>query len=220
MAVGAATGATQSIPSSVGDVAGVWVFGYGSLVSPASFGHTLGRAPRPGVDFHEAEIGGYGRRWNYGVASIRGETDEPDGSIKHWTVVALGLVESPDEAVNGVIGWVEEHELVALDAREQQYDRVEVTQLALVHGVEVRGPIVTYVPRREPRELYESARDRGEAAVEQRYWDLVDGAFADLGADRCERYRATTPDPDVPIVAMRRDTVPMRHRVRSDQPPV
>lgn len=197
-------------------MSGLWVFGYGSLVSPASFGHTLGRSLRPGIDLHEAEIGGYGRRWNYGVASMRGETDEPDGSVRYWTIVALGIVESRDETVNGVIGWVEGDELVALDLREQQYDRVDVTGLATVHGIEVRGPIVTYVPRREPRALYESARDRGEAAVERRYWDLVDGAFADLGADRRERYRATTPAPDVPIVAMRRDTVPMRHRLDGD----
>jgi cation transport regulator ChaC len=197
-------------------MSGVWVFGYGSLVSPASFGHTLGRALRPGVDFHEAEIAGYGRRWNYGVASVRGESDEPDGSIREWTIVALGVVAAADETVNGVIGWVDDAELVALDRREQQYDRVDVTDLATVHGTRVRGTIVTYVPRREPQERYETARDRGEAAVERRYWDLVDGAFGDLGADRRERYRATTPDPDIPIVAMRRDSVPMRHRVRDN----
>jgi cation transport regulator ChaC len=197
---------------------GLWVFGYGSLVSPASFGHTLGRPLRAGVDLHEAEIAGYGRRWNYGVTSMRGETAEADGSIRFWTIVALGIVASADETVNGVIGWVDEGELAALDAREQQYDRVDVTDLATVHGVAVRGPIVTYVPRPEPRALYETARDRGEAAVERRYWDLVDGAFAGLGADRRERYHATTPAPDVPIVAMRRDSVPMRHRVGGGRP--
>ncbi|MEZ5297926.1 MAG: hypothetical protein R2697_17115 [Ilumatobacteraceae bacterium] len=36
-------------------------------------------------------------------------------------------------------------------------------------------------PQPAPIEYYRAARDRGEAAVEQRYWDLVDGAFADLG---------------------------------------
>ena len=77
----------------------------------------------------------------------------------------------------------------------------------------VTGPIVTYVPRPEPQELYLAARDRGDAAVEQRYWDLVDGAFDDLGRDRRDRYRSTTPPPDVPILAMRRDSIPERYRV-------
>jgi cation transport regulator ChaC len=199
-------------------VSGVWVFGYGSLVSPDSFGHTLGRSLVPGVDFHEAEVRGYGRRWNYGVMSMVGESTEPDGTAKEWTIVALGVIEAADESVNGVIGWVHDHELPALDARESNYDRVDVSHLATVAGsVDLDAPIVTYVPRPEPQRWYESARDNGTAAVEQRYWDLVDGAFADLGADRRERYHATTPAPDIPVVSMRRDSVPMRHRVRESR---
>ena len=45
----------------------MWIFGYGSLVDPSSFGATIGRAFRRGVDFFEAELVGFGRRWNYGV---------------------------------------------------------------------------------------------------------------------------------------------------------
>lgn len=197
-------------------MSGFWVFGYGSLVSQASFGSTVGRTPQPGVDFHEAELHGYGRRWNYGVASRRGESDASDGSVRQWTIVALGIVASDGESANGVIGWADPVEIEALDRREQQYDRVDVTDLVVVRDAEVDAPIVTYVPRREPRARYEEARDRGEAAVEQRYWDLVDGAFAALGPDRRERYRATTPDPDIPIVAMRSDGVPVRHRAHGD----
>lgn len=194
---------------------GVWVFGYGSLVSPDSFAHTLGRPLTPGVDFLEAEVAGYGRRWNYGVMSMVGESTGPDGEPQNWTIVALGLIQAHGERVNGVIGWVSQDELPALDRREQNYDRVDVSDLAtLADGVDLDAPIVTYVPRAEPRALYEAARDQGTAAVEQRYWDLVDGAFADLGPDRRELYYATTPPPDIPIVAMRRDSVPMRHRVR------
>lgn len=194
---------------------GVWVFGYGSLVSPDSFGYTLGRSPIPGVDFHDAELCGFGRRWNYGVTSVVGESIEPDGTPRSWTIVALGLVASSDEVVNGVIGWVADEELPALDRRERQYDRVDVTQqTTVVDGVQGDAPIVTYVPRDEAVQRYEAARDRGEAAIEQRYWDLVDRAFADLGGGRRRQYHATTPDPDVPIVSMRRDSVSMRHRPR------
>ena len=194
-------------------MSGVWVFGYGSLVSPESFGHTLGRSLTLGSDFHEAEIRGYGRRWNYGVMSVVGESTEAGGATREWAIVALGIVEAAGETVNGVIGWVSDAELPALDRRERNYDRVDVTHLATTNE-RVHDPIVTYVPQEQPQRWYEAARARGTAAVEQRYWDLVDLAFADLGADRRERYHATTPAPDVPIVAMRRDRVPMRHRVR------
>ena len=69
-------------------MSGVWVFGYGSLVSPESFGHTLGRGFERGVDFHPAVLRGYGRRWNYGVMSFVGRSEEPDGSTREWSIVA------------------------------------------------------------------------------------------------------------------------------------
>jgi cation transport regulator ChaC len=198
---------------------GVWVFGYGSLVSPESFGHTLSRVLTRGVDVHPAAVVGFGRRWNYGVMTTIGESDEPDGTRRSWTVVALGITASEHETVNGVVAWVTDDELDALDRRERNYDRVDVSDritVAVDRSPVDRGPVVTYVPRAEPIEWYEAARDHGTAAVERRYWDLVDAAFTELGPDEHRRYHATTPPPDVPIVAMRRDSVPLRHRVRND----
>jgi cation transport regulator ChaC len=193
------------VTDSVRTVSAAWVFGYGSLVSPSSFGGTLGRTLRPGIDVHEADLAGYGRRWNYGVTSATGETVDDDGSTRAWTIVALGVVASERETTNGVVVRVDAAELELLDRRERLYDRVEVTSLATVHAdVEIDAPVVTYVPRAAPVERYQEARARGAAAVEQRYWDLVDRAFAALGADRRERYHATTPAPDVPVLSMRR----------------
>ena len=177
-------------------------------MSPASFGRTLGRELRPGVDFHEAEISGFGRRWNYGVMHTVGSASGPDGAQREWTIVALGVVEAAAERVHGVVAWVDEDELVELDRRERHYDRVEVTDVASVPDTaDVSGTIVTYVPRPEARRHYEAARDSGVAAVERRYWDLVDDAFAALGPDRRERYHASTPAPDIPVIELRRETV-------------
>jgi len=196
----------------VGAVSGVWVFGYGSLVSPDSFGYTLGRRPRLGSDFFEAEIVGYGRRWNYGSLRFTGRAADHTGNDREWTIVALGLVEAADESVNGTVGWVSNEELADLDRRERHYDRVDVSDRTTVIGGAPVAPIVTYVPRREAVERYERSRDRGAAAVDQRYFDLVDRAFADLGADRRRRYHASTPSPDIPILPLRRDVEPRRYR--------
>ena len=77
-------------------MSGVWIFGYGSLVDPSSFGATLGRALRPGVDFFEAELAGFGRRWNYGVMHTAATGPGPDGADLEYTIVALGIVGAPE----------------------------------------------------------------------------------------------------------------------------
>lgn len=192
---------------------GCWVFGYGSLVSPRSFGATLGRELRLGQDVFEAEVDGFGRRWNYGVMHTEGVTIGDDGEEAVWTIVALGVVPAVGESVNGVVCWVDDREIEALDRRERHYDRVDVTDRASVHGASLGAPvaadarIVTYVPRPEARRHHEAAREAGRAAIERRYWDLVGEAFTALGADRHERYRATTPGPDLPVLELLRRPV-------------
>jgi cation transport regulator ChaC len=182
-----------------------WIFGYGSLVDPSSFGATIGRALRPGVDFFEAELAGYGRRWNYGVMHVSATGPGPDGTVIEYTLTALGLERAPKETVNGVVGRVEREELASLDARERHYERVDVTDQVTVHGAdESIGPIGVYFPLPEAVAHYVRARDAGRAAIDQRYWDLVDDAFARFGHDALLRYRTTTPAPDVPVMPLSR----------------
>ena len=184
---------------------GLWIFGYGSLVDPSSFGATIGRAFRPGVDFFEAELAGFGRRWNYGVMHSVGSVLGPEDTMVDYTIVALGIVRAANESVNGVVGWVAENELALLDRRERHYDRIDVTADATVHDAgDFAGEVAVYFPRPEAVAHYERARDAGRAAIEQRYWDLVDHAFAKFGADALTRYRRTTPAPDVPIMPLTR----------------
>jgi cation transport regulator ChaC len=178
-----------------------WVFGYGSLVSPASLARTIGRHPDPGT-LLPAVLEGFGRRWNYGSLHQRGSWTGPDGAVDEGVVVCLGLQAGTHERCNGVVVGVTDDEIELLDWRERDYDRVDVTKAVAVDGSVLDGRIVTYVPRRSAIDRYESARDTGRAAIRRSYHQLVDRAFASLGRQHHESYRAATPSPDVPIVDM------------------
>ncbi len=185
----------------------VWIFGYGSLVDPASMARTIGRTAVRGVDFFEADLVGWGRRWNYGVMHVIGTWTRADGvEIDNGTIVALGLVASATDATMPFTRSVAGDELVNLDRRERNYDRVDISDLVTVTGAggeAVSGSIFTYVPNSASVAEYERARDAGTAGIRQTYWDLVDEAFTALGAEHASVYRSSTPAPDVPVVDLR-----------------
>lgn len=190
--------------------AGAWVFGYGSLVSPASLERTIGRTIDARTDLRAAHLAGYGRRWNYGSLHLRGDWEHDGRQVAGGVVVSLGLETADDEVCNGTIARVTDGELAALDWRERDYDRVDVTDRVSLDvefdaGVVADAPIVTYVPRPGAIERYVAARDAGRAAIRASYWTLVDEAFGRLGGDHLRRYRAT-PDPDVPVASIRLTT--------------
>ncbi len=177
-----------------------WVFGYGSLVSPASMATTIGRIAAPS-DVAVAHLDGYGRRWNYGSMHLRGDWRHGGVDITQGLVVSLGLVASDSETCNGVIVRVTAGELAMLDWRERDYERTDITELIRLDDRSIAERVVTYVPRPSAVERYETARDGGRAGIRQSYWELVHAAFGDLGGDHLERY-AATPAPDVPVVDM------------------
>ena len=177
-----------------------WIFGYGSLVSPASMASTIGRTIATD-DVAVAHLDGYGRRWNYGSMHLRGDWHLDGVRIVQGMVVSLGLTPAADEACNGVIVRVSADELAQLDWRERDYERTDVTEQIRVETDGPRGRVMTYIPRPSAIERYEAARDAGRAGIRQSYWELVAAAYHDLGGDHHERYTAT-PAPDVPVVDM------------------
>ena len=176
---------------------GVWIFGYGSLVSPASITRTIGREVDPTDGFGEASLSGFGRRWNYGSMHLRGDWVDGELQVRNGLVVSLGLEVADDEHCNGAIVRVTADELAALDWRERDYERVDVTDRITVDRPV--GRIDTYVPRPSAVERYLAARDDRRAAIRRSYWELVHTAFEALGGEHLERF-TSTPAPDVPVV--------------------
>jgi cation transport regulator ChaC len=121
-----------------------WLFAYGSLL-PA--GHAA--LPEGAV---AADLPGWRRSWSVAMDNSVDLPDykhyvAPDGHRPDLMVCYLDIDERPDAVVNGVALEVGADELPALDARERNYERREVTgQLS----VRLDGRVWAYVGRRRP----------------------------------------------------------------------
>lgn len=184
----------------------VWIFGYGSLVSPASMAATIGRSVAAD-DVAIAHLDGYGRRWNYGSLHLRGDWHHDGTVVTQGLVVSLGLAVADTETCNGVIVRVTADELAQLDWRERDYERTDVSDRIRRDDGGRTERVMTYVPRASAVERYEAARDRRRAGIRTTYWELVTTAFGELGGDHLDRY-AAMPAPDVPVVDMTLSMLP------------
>ena len=179
------------------------VFGYGSLVSPASASATIGR---PVAEVIPAELAG----WRRGFAQQRhNPTCEKTfaradgGGVPEWTL-GLAVEPQPESAVNGALIELTPAEADRLDLREIRYLRRDVT--AEVRSATPFHVVFTYLARPEHR----CPAPPPGAVILRSYLDAVEAAFAELGPGELERFRATTEIPAVEIVdgVLIRDEIP------------
>ena len=168
-----------------------WVFAYGSLL-PA--GHAV--LPEGAV---AADLVGWRRSWS--VAMDNGvdlpgykHYEDPGGERPDVMVCYLDVDECPGAVVNGVALRVGADELPALDERERNYERREVTgQLDARLG----GRVWTYVGRRAGRARARRGRRERRLAVASSYLGRVTAGF-DLLRQR-RRFEMLTEPPGAPV---------------------
>jgi hypothetical protein len=189
-----------------------FVFAYGSLSAAG--------------DGRQCRLPGHRRVWGVAMDNRRTLPGykyylRPDGSRPELFVAFLDLVREPGAAVDGVL--FEVPDLGAVDARERNYARVEVTG-ALDGGPGspdagpgspdggpggpggLAGPVWAYLGLAEARERYARARAAGSAVVARAYLEGVRAGFAahGLGFDTA---------PEVPVVDLVRVDVPLTDAV-------
>jgi cation transport regulator ChaC len=193
----------------------MYVFGYGSLVSPASVEKTLGHNV-PAASVVPAELVGWRRAWNVGSdrASHPERTfflrndDGGRGAIFKGITVVLGIerVTSDDGTTcNGAVFPVFRGDLNLLDVRERNYERIDVTDSVKWDDKPPNCTVYTYVPKAEAAAKVALARNHGLAMnVRSEYKAMVEAAFASVGEEALRRYRETTPEPadDMPVESM------------------
>jgi hypothetical protein len=165
-----------------------FVFGYGSLAADLAGGHV-------------AELRGYRRVW--GVA-MDNRVDLPgykhyrlasDGSRPPVCVAFLDLVADAGAATRGVCVPVDEAQLPALDRRERNYDRADVTGAVPA----ARGTVWAYVGTGAGRTRLRRARDGGRAVVSRAYLERTRAAFATLGAAALAEFERTAALDGLPV---------------------
>jgi cation transport regulator ChaC len=176
-----------------------FVFGYGSLAWE-------GRGP-----VHHAELRGARRVWGVAMDNTR---DIP--GYKHYRcrrsgrrpevcVAFLDLEPAAEESVNGICLEATPERLAALDRRERNYVRVDVTD-----HLEPRPPgrAWAYVGRAESRARLRRARESSRAVVSHEYCERVLHGFAALGRDALAAFRRSTEWHGLPVV----DLIRVDHR--------
>ena len=165
-----------------------FVFGYGSLAADLAGGHA-------------ARLRGYRRAWGVAmdnridVAGYKHYRLRSDGSRPAVCVAFLDLVADPHAATSGVCVPVAPEQLPALDRRERNYDRVDVTAAV----AEARGTVWAYVGTAAGRGRLRRARDRGRAVVSRDYLDRTRAAFTALGAAALAEFERTAAVGDLPV---------------------
>lgn len=169
---------------------GEFVFAYGSLV------HDLGE----GSELHLARLRDHRRAWNVAMDNARTlpgykyYLDARDGSRPDVHVTFLNLLPAPGEAVNGVLVPVDRERLRALDRRERNYRRREVT--SAIEPPRAGGPtparVWTYFGRPGACRRFEQGMSAGRAVVDRAYLDGVLRGFAALAADASAEFERST----------------------------
>jgi gamma-glutamylcyclotransferase (GGCT)/AIG2-like uncharacterized protein YtfP len=146
------------------------VFGYGSLAAEAGGRRCVLRDHRCGWGVamdNRRTIPGY----KYYV-------DPGTGQRPSVYVTFLCIWPEPGATVDGVVFEVDDVTLAALDRRERNYDRCDVSGLV---EPELGGPVWAYVGSAAGRERYAAGRAAGTAVVAEEYLALVpDGDPPDL----------------------------------------
>ena len=125
-----------------------------------------------------------------------------DGSRPDVCVAFLDVREDVEGSVNGVCVPVDAEALAALDARERNYRRVDVT--AAVQPA--AGTVWTYAGRADSRARYAAAAAAGRLVIASEYAAAVEYGFRALG--QWEEFAALTEDHRPPLRELRRVDLP------------
>jgi len=183
-----------------------YVFGYGSLLRHLA-------PDSPDLPARVCRLEGYRRTWNVAmdnsrtVAGYKYYRAPGSGDRPPYFVTFLNLAASAGSAVNGAVFPVEPELLAALDRRERNYARLDVSELL---GERVDGCVWTYVGTQQAEARFRAGAERGLAVISREYLEHVRRGFADVGEVALREFESSTDAPACPVVDLLRVDVPAR----------
>ena len=185
----------------------MYLFMYGSLMRDADL-RREGVEPKKAI---QVRLQGWRRSWNVAsdpAAKDRQYRRHADNSVYEGMVASLGLERHEGASACGIMAKVDYRLLAAFDAREQEYDRTDVTDAVVCdYGARPEGPfrVFAYVPKPQAVREYRRRRGNGDLAVRRGYYASIYDAAEVVGGDCLEDLDAANArlaDDGVPIVDM------------------
>jgi cation transport regulator ChaC len=131
--------------------------------------------------------------------------DAATGERPDVFVTFLNIRPEPGGRVNGVAFEVDPRDLPALDRRERNYHRHDVTEL--IEG-DVPGRVWAYIGTPAGRRRHARGVAAGTAIVTREYLDSVRADFESYSPEMLAEFEATTDPLDLPVRPLRRIEVP------------
>jgi cation transport regulator ChaC len=176
-----------------------WVFGYASLVPDGAGGGAV-----------EAELTGYRRCLGVAhdnrrvIPGYKTYFSREDGSQPDIYVAFFDLEVADGMTVSGLALPVDSDRLEALDRRELNYERVDVS--GLVDGVS--GQVWTYLGRASSRARLARGLSENSVVVSQDYLEKVHGAFRARGKAALREFERSTVTHEIQPMDLDRREVP------------
>jgi cation transport regulator ChaC len=188
----------------------VFVFAYGSLVHPDQL-RALAAEHGLAGEARLAILEGYRRAWDVAMDNrldlpgYKFYRDAQTGERPPLRVTFLNIEPASGAWVNGVVLPVSPRVLDALDRRERNYRRVDVTAHL---ELSLPGTVWAYSAREEALARYRRGLEADTAVIARAYLETVEEGFRRWGAQAYRTYLASTPPPPVPLRHLRRVATP------------
>jgi cation transport regulator ChaC len=185
------------------------IFAYGKLVSTAEFAGLTGAAAVENKDCARAALRGWKRSWsvgmdNTGAAEVH-YVDPATGDPPPGQILFLNLEPDGAARTEGIVFRIPPSQLIHIDRREQDYVRVQVTDmLDLAPGFDCPDVVWAYVGKDEYVRLARQAIIRGTALILRQYLDAACDALGSYDGLLLQTFAETELPARVPVVALTR----------------